>query len=131
MGYIFGLWLAGVVGMGGEGFVHLNLIHQPKPTTGMIHTQLRKEERAALVEALTAYPLNVTGHEGYKKAEVGWLGWLKAWVGRVGVKGGPPAACLNTKPHPFHSHTVNFTIARSPAAACPSTRLTAAPGRAG
>jgi predicted flavoprotein YhiN len=32
--------------------------------------QLRKEERARLLELLTAYPLPVTGDEGYKKAEV-------------------------------------------------------------
>ncbi|KAG2437439.1 hypothetical protein HXX76_006089 [Chlamydomonas incerta] len=31
---------------------------------------LRKQERAALVAALTAYELQYTGHEGYKKAEV-------------------------------------------------------------
>lgn len=41
----------------------------PTPTRGP-DRQLRKEERAALVEALTAYPLAVSGHEGYKKAEV-------------------------------------------------------------
>jgi predicted Rossmann fold flavoprotein len=33
-------------------------------------SQLRREERARLVEALTAYPLPWTGDEGYKKAEV-------------------------------------------------------------
>ncbi|KIZ02794.1 hypothetical protein MNEG_5163 [Monoraphidium neglectum] len=38
--------------------------------TGRTAAQLRKEERAALVSALTAYPLDLTGHEGYKKAEV-------------------------------------------------------------
>ena len=32
--------------------------------------QLRREERKALVEHLTRYPLPVTGDEGYKKAEV-------------------------------------------------------------
>jgi predicted flavoprotein YhiN len=32
--------------------------------------QLRREQRLALVEALTAYPLPWTGDEGYKKAEV-------------------------------------------------------------
>jgi predicted Rossmann fold flavoprotein len=32
--------------------------------------QLRREERAALVTALTAYPLPWTGHEGYRPAEV-------------------------------------------------------------
>ncbi|KAI8475412.1 MAG: hypothetical protein J3K34DRAFT_517435 [Monoraphidium minutum] len=38
--------------------------------TGRAAAQVRREERAALVEALTAYPLGVSGHEGYKKAEV-------------------------------------------------------------
>lgn len=33
-------------------------------------SQLRKDERAKLVERLTAYPLPCTGDEGYKKAEV-------------------------------------------------------------
>jgi predicted flavoprotein YhiN len=33
-------------------------------------TQLRREERRRLVEALTAMPLPWTGDEGYKKAEV-------------------------------------------------------------
>jgi predicted flavoprotein YhiN len=32
--------------------------------------ELKKTERQALLELLTAYPLNYTGHEGYKKAEV-------------------------------------------------------------
>jgi predicted Rossmann fold flavoprotein len=32
--------------------------------------QLRRAERARLVETLTAYPLPWTGHEGYQKAEV-------------------------------------------------------------
>lgn len=32
--------------------------------------ELRREERTALIEALTAYVLPWTGHEGYKKAEV-------------------------------------------------------------
>jgi hypothetical protein len=32
--------------------------------------ELKKAERQALLELLTAYPLQVTGHEGYKKAEV-------------------------------------------------------------
>jgi predicted flavoprotein YhiN len=32
--------------------------------------QLKNSERAALVTALTKYPLSVTGSEGYKKAEV-------------------------------------------------------------
>jgi predicted flavoprotein YhiN len=32
--------------------------------------QLRREQRLALVEAVTAYPLPWTGDEGYKKAEV-------------------------------------------------------------
>lgn len=31
---------------------------------------LRRDERVRLVDHLTAYPLAVTGHEGYKKAEV-------------------------------------------------------------
>eukprot|EP00899_Mesostigma_viride_P003256 jgi/Mesvir1/12931/Mv05949-RA.1 len=33
-------------------------------------SELRKEERGALLAALTRYPLACTGHEGYKKAEV-------------------------------------------------------------
>jgi predicted flavoprotein YhiN len=33
-------------------------------------SELRRAERAALLEALTAYQLAVTGHEGYLKAEV-------------------------------------------------------------
>jgi hypothetical protein len=33
-------------------------------------SQLKREEREALVAALTAWPLHVDGHEGYKKAEV-------------------------------------------------------------
>jgi predicted Rossmann fold flavoprotein len=33
-------------------------------------SQLRREERSRLVEAFARYPLPVTGHEGYKKAEV-------------------------------------------------------------
>ena len=32
--------------------------------------QLRREERDAVLGALTALPLPVTGHEGYRKAEV-------------------------------------------------------------
>lgn len=33
-------------------------------------SQLKKAERQALLAALTAWPLPITGHEGYKKAEV-------------------------------------------------------------
>ena len=33
-------------------------------------SQLRREERRTLIEALTAYPLPWTGDEGYRKAEV-------------------------------------------------------------
>lgn len=33
-------------------------------------SDLRRTERIALIELLTAYPLKVTGNEGYKKAEV-------------------------------------------------------------
>ena len=33
-------------------------------------SQLRREDRARLVETLTRYPLLWTGHEGYKTAEV-------------------------------------------------------------
>jgi predicted flavoprotein YhiN len=32
--------------------------------------QLRREERAAMVDTLARYPLPWSGHEGYKKAEV-------------------------------------------------------------
>ncbi len=39
-----------------------------EPTTGTAH--LRREERRALVTALTRYPLPWTGDEGYQKAEV-------------------------------------------------------------
>ncbi|KAG2453062.1 hypothetical protein HYH02_002395 [Chlamydomonas schloesseri] len=38
--------------------------------TGRRVCDLRKQERAALVAALTSYELQYTGHEGYKKAEV-------------------------------------------------------------
>lgn len=33
-------------------------------------SQLKKAERQALLTALTAWPLPITSHEGYKKAEV-------------------------------------------------------------
>lgn len=49
--------------------LHTQLIKRPR-AHARTQTQLRKAERAALVEALTAHPLDVTGHEGYKKAEV-------------------------------------------------------------
>jgi predicted flavoprotein YhiN len=51
-------------------------------TTGCLHlwralaerrklSELKKAERQELVKRLTAYELPYTGHEGYKKAEVG------------------------------------------------------------
>ena len=33
-------------------------------------SSLKRSERLALIDALTAYPLPWSGHEGYKKAEV-------------------------------------------------------------
>lgn len=60
--------------------------------------QLTREERAALLDALTGYPLAVSGDEGYKKAEVtgGGLGLaaldcstmelrVRVWPGARGV----------------------------------------------
>lgn len=52
-------------------------------------SELKKSERAALVTALTRFPLAVSGHEGYAKAEVrqpcgGWRGsvWLLVLPGQ-------------------------------------------------
>jgi predicted Rossmann fold flavoprotein len=37
---------------------------------GISVADMRRSERKALLKLMTAYPLNITGHEGYRKAEV-------------------------------------------------------------
>lgn len=37
---------------------------------GISVADMRRSERKALLKRMTAYPLNITGHEGYRKAEV-------------------------------------------------------------
>jgi hypothetical protein len=46
------------------------LLNEAAVPPGRRASELRRQERIALVEALTAYVLPWTGHEGYKKAEV-------------------------------------------------------------
>jgi predicted flavoprotein YhiN len=43
----------------------------PAPAERRKLSELKKAERQELVNRLTAYELPYTGHEGYKKAEVG------------------------------------------------------------